>query len=193
VRRFVAHVGVTVSATMMLVTGCASGREPDGRRSPTPATGAAPQPEPFRCPEQGVVIEAGASDAAMGLRVQSIEIVNCGTVPFTVNGYPGLSVLDAHGDPLNIEIIHGTSAIAHIDNFDTKPSPLTLQPGQRAVAGLVWRNLVTDSTVPAENGEQLAVAPAIGDPWQIINPHGPVDLGNTGRVGVTAWGPARPA
>jgi hypothetical protein len=91
VRRFVAYVGVAVSATLMLVAGCGSGT-PDGRRSPTPATAAAPQPEPFRCPEQGVVVAAGASDAAMGLRVQSIEIVNCGTVPFTVNGYPGLSV-----------------------------------------------------------------------------------------------------
>jgi predicted small secreted protein len=195
VRRF---AGLSVLATTMvlvtaLVSGCATARGagPDGQRSPTPQTAANPAPEPVRCPDQGVMVSTGSGDAASGLRVLSIELVNCGTVPFVLNGYPALSVLDENGDPLDIEIIHGTSAIAAIDNYDTQPARIELRPGDRAVAGLAWRNLVTDSTVVATVGTQLAVAPAIGDPWQIVSAKGPVDLGNTGRIGITAWGPPK--
>ncbi len=189
---FLRLVGLSVLVTALL-GGCATGRAPDGQRSASPETVAKPAPEPTVCPEQGVVVQTGSSDAAMGLRVQDVELVNCGRSPFTVNGYPALSVLDEEGDPLDIEIVHGTAAIASIPGLDTTPAAVVLQPGDRAVATLVWRNLVTDATVEAANGAQLAVAPAVGDPWQIVSPRGRVDLGNTGRLGITAWRPPKAA
>ncbi|MEV1142929.1 DUF4232 domain-containing protein [Micromonospora sp. NPDC049799] len=64
---------------------------------------------------------------------------------------------------------------------------MTLRPGERAGAAVLWRNLVTDPTVVATNGERLEVAPTAGRPPQDVDPDGPIDLGNTGRIGVSAW------
>ena len=131
----------------------------------------------------------GDGDAAMGLRVTTLEMVNCGSRPVTVNGYPAVRVLDADQNPLDIQIINGSSTVALIPGFDTPPSQLTLQPGDKAEAGVVWRNTYTDTTDPPVNGAYLAVAPAVGDPWQTVTPRSHIDLGSTGRLGVTAWGP----
>ncbi|MFG1775044.1 DUF4232 domain-containing protein [Micromonospora sp. NPDC049051] len=71
--------------------------------------------------------------------------------------------------------------------FDAPPRPLTLRPDERAAATVLWRNLVTDSTVVATNGERLEIAPAKGQAAQVVGLDGPIDLGNTGRIGVSAW------
>ncbi|MEU5609122.1 DUF4232 domain-containing protein [Streptomyces sparsogenes] len=147
-------------------------------RTPTPAT-------PPACPESGVYVQGEEPSAAMGLRVMSLKLTNCGKRPYTVKGYPTVRVLDGDGKPLDIRVAHGSAGIATLDDFDAAPRQVTLRPGQTAVAGLAWRNTVTDATNPAVNGEALDVAPAEGSPRQAVTEL--IDLGNTGKLGVSPW------
>ncbi|MDX3224697.1 DUF4232 domain-containing protein [Streptomyces sp. ME19-01-6] len=146
--------------------------------SPTPSA-------PPTCPESGVFIQAEEPSAAMGLRAMTLKLTNCGKRTYTLNGYPAIRVLDEDGKPLDIRVKHGSAGIATLDNFDAAPRQVTLRPEETAVAGLVWRNTVTDPTTPAVNGRQLDVAPAEGSPRQTVTVL--LDLGNTGKLGVSPW------
>lgn len=137
------------------------------------------------CPAAGVRISSPGSSAAMGLRALGLELVNCGTKPYRLNGYPVLRLFDGDGDTIPVRVVHGAREIT--SGFDDPPRPLTLQPGERAGAAVLWRNLVTDPTVVATDGERLEVAPEVGGAAQVVGLDGPVDLGNTGRIGVSAW------
>ncbi|WP_344859235.1 DUF4232 domain-containing protein [Planomonospora alba] len=153
--------------------------------SPLPALpGHAPAPA-ARCTGRDVAVTVGGTDAAMGLRALSVELVNCGTRPYRLNGYPVLQVLDGERRPLDVEVAEGSSSIALIDGFDAPPRPLTLAPGETAVAGLVWRNTLLGSTAPPARGAYLRIAPAEGRAAHTVRRT--VDLGTTGRLGVTAW------
>ncbi|MDW6063099.1 DUF4232 domain-containing protein [Streptomyces sp. FXJ1.4098] len=144
----------------------------------TPAT-------PPTCPESGVYVHAEEPDAAMGLRAMSLKLTNCGKRTYTLKGYPTVRVLDEDGKPLDVRIKHGSAGITTLDHFDAPPRQVTLRPQETAVAGLVWRNTVTDATVPAVNGKALDVAPSEGSPRQTVAEL--IDLGNTGKLGVSPW------
>ncbi|MEV4809345.1 DUF4232 domain-containing protein [Micromonospora avicenniae] len=169
------------------------GPPPVGRPGVAPT---APGDEPSSvCPESGVRIRALGTDAAMGLRALGLELTNCGTADYPLHGYPSLRLLDGDGTPIPVQVIEGAKGIT--SGFDDPPRPLTLHPGERAGAAVLWRNLVTDSTVVATSGEGLEVAPSAGPAPQAVELDGPIDLGNTGRIGVSAWRrqtePATPA
>lgn len=149
--------------------------------SPTSAT-AAPV-----CPASGIRFETEEPDAAMGLRAVTITLVDCGSRPYKLDGYPGIRVLDQDGSPLTVAVSHGSRAISPVDSFDRAPEPLTLRPGERAEFGMIWRNTVTDPTVVAANGTAVEITPAPGRPAQRFTPGYPIDLGNTGKLGVSAW------
>ncbi len=144
---------------------------------------------PAVCPESGVLLRAAEANAAMGLREQQIELVNCGGRVYTVNGHPSVQVLDADLEPLEVTVGHGASGIATVDGFETATGPVRLKPGERAVMRLLWRNLVTDTTRPAAEGRYLRIAPN-GDGADVQTVPDLVDLGTTGKLGVSAW--ARP-
>ncbi|MFC4016859.1 DUF4232 domain-containing protein [Micromonospora sp. GCM10011542] len=112
-------------------------------------------------------------------------MVNCGDRPYRLNGYPVLRVLDDHREPIALRVLHGAKEIT--SGFDQAPRPVELHRGERATAVVFWRNLVTDPTVPAANGAYLMVAPAAGRSAESVDPDGPIDVGNTGRIGVSAW------
>jgi hypothetical protein len=213
-RRVVRHLGALL-ATGVFLAGCALvddarrefGSDPGPEAAPAARPAATTVPgspvasdtpplsgtpygtgTPAACPPSGVLVQAGAVDAAMGLRAMGIELVNCGSVPFSVNGYPQVRVLDDTRAPLPVTVIQGSSGIAVIDGFDTPPAPVTAAPGQRLVAGLVWRNRVTDTTVDPVKGTYLEIVPTPGQLPQTVRPDGSIDLGTTGQLGVTAWG-----
>jgi hypothetical protein len=140
---------------------------------------------PPTCPESGVYVQAEEPSAAMGLRAMSLKLTNCGKRTYTLKGYPSIRVLDEDGKPLDVRVGHGSSGIATLDNFDAPPRQVTLRPNETAVAGVAWRNTVTDPTVPAVNGKALDVAPAEGSPRQTVTEL--IDLGNTGKLGVSPW------
>ncbi|SCE90210.1 Protein of unknown function [Micromonospora coriariae] len=186
--------------TVLLVGACApadhrgqAGDGPNARpglttaASPTPSAYVSP---PFWCPESGVRIRSTGSDAAMGLRALGLELVNCGDRPYRVKGYPAPRVLDEDRKLIILRVLPGAKGIT--PGFDQPPREVTLQAGERATAVVLWRNLVTDSTVVATNGEYLRVAPAAGQPAEDVDPDGPIDVGNTGRIGVSAWKKADP-
>jgi hypothetical protein len=135
------------------------------------------------------------SDAAMGLRVLTIELTNCGTTPITVHGYPALRLYDEDDQPVDVTVVRGSGDIATDPEFDVPPREVVLQPGQKAHSGLLWRNLVTDPTVKATTATRLEAAVAQGEPWQevpVVEPGNAtgtvhIDLGNTGKLGVQAW------
>jgi Protein of unknown function (DUF4232) len=137
------------------------------------------------CPASGLRATAAEPDAASGLRALEVSVVNCGATSRTVSGYPTVRVLAAGGTALPVTVHRGASVTTAID--DPAPTTLTLRPGQTALTVLAWRNTVTDSTVDAETGAALAVT--VGGHPQVLPVT--VDLGNTGRLDVTAW--RRPA
>jgi hypothetical protein len=138
-------------------------------------------------PPHGPLISLGATDAAMGLRAVPIRLANCGSTPLTVNGYPALRVLDDNRQPIDVKVDNGADSVALVPNLQHPPTTITLAPGQLAEATVLWKNTVTDSTVVATSGTYFDVAPASGQPWQTRKPDGPIDLGNTGKLGVSPW------
>ncbi|MEU5024703.1 DUF4232 domain-containing protein [Streptomyces milbemycinicus] len=159
-----------------------TGKPPYGEQ---PSRTPSPPSAPPTCPESGVYVLAEEPSAAMGLRAMTLKLTNCGKRTYTLKGYPTIRVLDEDGKPLDVRVSHGSAGIATLDNFDAPPRQVTLRPNETALAGVVWRNTVTDSTVPAVNGKALDVAPAEGSPRQTVAEL--IDLGNTGKLGVSPW------
>ncbi|PZF93335.1 DUF4232 domain-containing protein [Micromonospora deserti] len=185
-------LGLPIAGALLLSACTLDDHSRMGGDGPAPATGTAgPGPtasgaDPLAaCPEPGVRIRALGTDAAMGLRALGLELVNCGPTSYPLHGYPSLRVLDADGEPIPVQAVEGATGIT--SGFDDPPRSMTLQPGERATAAVLWRNLVTDPTVVATAGERLEVAPVAGQPAQPVGLDGPIDLGNTNRVGVSAW------
>lgn len=164
------------------------------RPGPLETTSAVPEAQ---CSPDGAAISTVGGDAAMGLRVLGIELVNCGSAPITVNGYPALRLYDEDDQLIDAAVLHGSADISVMPEFDNPPVAITLQPGEKARSGLLWRNLVTDATVKATTATRLQAAPAQGAPWvevALVIPNEvtgssatTIDLGNTGKLGVQAW------
>ncbi|MFF0150927.1 DUF4232 domain-containing protein [Micromonospora sp. NPDC005203] len=179
---------ISATAAAALVLGACTAEDhrsqaEDGPRKPPTAPSPSASIDP--CPATGVRIRSTGGDAAMGLRALGLELINCGDRPYQLNGYPVLHVFDEHREPVLLRVVNGGKEIT--SGFDQPPREVTLAPNDRATAVLLWRNLVTDPTVVATNGEYLTVAPAAGQPAEEVDPDGPIDLGNTGRIGVSAW------
>lgn len=141
--------------------------------------------------ETGVRFTANGTGAAMGLRVMSVEVTNCGSEPVELNGYPQVKVLDAQHGQLDVAILEGSGGIAAIEGFDDAPQPITVPPGESARSAFLWRN--THASVdPPLVGKHVDIAATPGDGWQPLVPASQqgsihIDLGSTGRIGVQAW------
>ncbi|MFD9099672.1 DUF4232 domain-containing protein [Streptomyces virginiae] len=170
--------------------------QPGAEPGATPGTGAAPNrgapvPAPTSgppCPEGGVRLVETGGDAAMGLRVEGFQLVNCGMEAYVLEGYPGVSLRDARNDPLEVAVEHGAAGITTgVPNIEAAPQRVTLAPGQAAAWSVVWRNLVTDSTVPATTAAVMEIEPRPGAPRLWLRLARPFDLGNTGKLGIGPW------
>ncbi|MCC9705586.1 DUF4232 domain-containing protein [Streptomyces sp. MNU76] len=154
------------------------GADPTGDTSPGTTAG---------CPSSGVRMLPGLVEAAMGLRAMGVTLTNCGERTYTVKGYPSIQLLDAEGEPYDdVRVLQGpqdvTTAVP-----DLGPRQVTLKPGESAGTTLVWRNTVTEADAPAVNAPTLRIAPLPGRPAELLTPDGGFDVGNTGRLGTTAW------
>ncbi|MFB7261742.1 DUF4232 domain-containing protein [Streptomyces nojiriensis] len=126
----------------------------------------------------------------MGLRVAEFQLVNCGAQPYALEGYPQLSLRDDRNDPVEVAVEHGSAGITTgTPDLDEAPRPVTLAPGQAAFFGIVWRNLVTESATPAVTARIVEVEPRPGAPRLWLRLAAPVDLGNTGKLGLGPWRP----
>ncbi|MGW0709495.1 DUF4232 domain-containing protein [Streptomyces sp. NPDC002643] len=138
------------------------------------------------CPGSGARIRPEPVEAAMGLRAMRVTLTNCGTGTYTLDGYPELQLLDSDSEPVDVRVLKGTEQIT-TGVPDPGPVPVTLKSGESAKTVLAWRNTVTEGNTPAVDAPYLKVTPAEGRPSEIVTPDGGIDLGNTGRLGVTAW------
>ncbi|MEU0601651.1 DUF4232 domain-containing protein [Streptomyces sp. NPDC006393] len=136
------------------------------------------------CPPSGIRVTADRGDAAMGLRVVGLHLENCGTRDYTVDGYPRLELLDESREPIEgVRILRGSGGITTLPEWDERPRPVTLKPGESAVSGLVWRN-TTQFGTPVDVPYVRVRAKAGADPVT-VTPH--LDLGTTGKLGVRPW------
>ncbi|MFG2269874.1 DUF4232 domain-containing protein [Streptomyces chartreusis] len=137
------------------------------------------------CPASGVRVFADRGDAAMGLRVVGLHLVNCGTRPYRVYGYPELELLDEDRDTVDgVRILHGTDQIAATGLAGGgEPRPVVLRPGEAARASLAWRN--TTGFGEAVNAPYARVRAKPGAEPVTVTPE--FDLGTTGKLGVGPW------
>ncbi|MEV8508240.1 DUF4232 domain-containing protein [Actinoplanes sp. NPDC051475] len=193
---FRAHRFAVLLALAALLAGCA----PPATSSASEPVAFPSKPVPFRsgratpsvtavtCPPEGVRFEVGEGDAAMGLRVLGITLVNCGSRTYPLNGYPAVRSLGEDRVALKVRVLHGVKEIiGSVMPWDGRPQPVVLKPGQRAGAAVAWRNTYDDIRKPPVTVRFLDIAPLAGRPSQVVAPDGGLDLGSTGRIGVSAW------
>lgn len=136
------------------------------------------------CPPSGIRVTNDQGDAAMGLRVVGLHLLNCGSADYSVEGYPALQLLDEDRDPVKgVRILHGTDRISTGIGGDPVPRPLTLRPGESAYANLAWRNTTREGD--AVNAPYVRVTAKPGATPVTVTPE--LDLGTTGRLGIGPW------
>ncbi|MFJ5773664.1 DUF4232 domain-containing protein [Streptomyces sp. NPDC093094] len=136
------------------------------------------------CPPSGVHVYADQGDAAMGLRAVGLHLVNCGTRPYPIEGYPRLELLDEDHEPVDgVRILDGTGRIGTGLGGDDAPRPVVLRPGEAAVSSLAWRN-TTEFGDPV-NAPYVRLWAKPGAAPVTVVPE--LDLGTTGQLGVAPW------
>ncbi|MFD7032356.1 DUF4232 domain-containing protein [Streptomyces sp. NPDC059917] len=187
-----ARSGRAVVVAALLAGGLVGCETPPAPAAAPGATGRAPRVEAQACPEGGVRIVEGQGDAAMGLRVGRLELVNCAAAPYRLEGFPEVRVLDADARQAEVSVVHGSAGITTgVTGMDQPPQPVVLMPGEAASFPLLWRNTVTDGTTV--DGRYVEVVPRPGAPALRLKLVEPLDLGTTGKLGIGPWQGARTA
>ncbi|GIF25515.1 hypothetical protein BJ973_003792 [Actinoplanes tereljensis] len=142
------------------------------------------------CPADGLRVELGTGDAAAGLRVLDFFLVNCGTAAAKVNGYPGVRLLDEQRRNVSVNILQGTYVITGpVPDWNKPPREVVLKPGERVTAVVAWRSTYDNLAAPPVNAAFLEITPTAGGTAQVLTPRSDIDLGSTGRIGVSSWQP----
>ncbi|MFI6102090.1 DUF4232 domain-containing protein [Lentzea sp. NPDC051213] len=141
--------------------------------------------------DNGLRFSMGDGDAAMGLRVVQVQVLNCGPESLQLNGYPQVQLLDEDRRPLTVDILEGSGGISSVEGFDDPPQPITVLPGETAKSAFMWKNRNTGEVEP-QLARYADMAAAPGGTWYDLAPRPGsttlyIDLGTTGRLGVKAW------
>ncbi|MGV9313812.1 DUF4232 domain-containing protein [Streptomyces sp. NPDC003691] len=140
------------------------------------------------CPRSGVRVTVDAGDAAMGLRAVGVRLENCGTRPYVLDGYPGVTPLDEQHRPLTgVRVLRGGGEIS-TGLGTVSPRRISLAPGEAARSSLMWRN-THEASGEAVNGPYVRLVPKPGASPVMLIPE--LDLGTTGKLGVDAWAKER--
>ncbi|WP_019181311.1 DUF4232 domain-containing protein [Microbacterium yannicii] len=153
--------------------------DPAAQGDPVPAEAAASAPLDARwCTAERATLLLGASDAATGHRIQSVELMNFSDAPCVVEGYPDIAFGDQNDHLLDVTIERGSSFMAS----DPGPQRIEVPAGGSAVASLGWD---AASTHGALVGATLWAAPVAGmtrGSWPVE-----LDIVEGATVAVTAW------
>ncbi|MFD7654344.1 DUF4232 domain-containing protein [Actinosynnema sp. NPDC059797] len=154
------------------------------------ATPPSPTPPPStprasgRCTAAVLAGEVQPGDPAAGNRHAKLVVTNNGQAPCTLNGYSGLQLLDASGQPVPTDLQRTT---------DPGPTLVTLPPKGRAAANLGWTVVPTgDEPVQGpcepEAAQARAIPPDETQPMSLSWGLGPVCGG--GKIEISAFYPA---
>ncbi|MFJ6573206.1 DUF4232 domain-containing protein [Streptomyces sp. NPDC091292] len=136
-------------------------------------------PSPTGCPASGVRLTSEPVQGAMGLRMMTLTLTNCGSKPYTLDGYPSLTVLDESEEPMTgVQAVQGTEAVTAGDS--ARPARLTLRTGESAISNLAWR-------MNSEWTPYLRVVPRPGDAPVTVHIPDRLDIGPENRLGMSAW------
>ncbi|QDY77296.1 DUF4232 domain-containing protein [Streptomyces qinzhouensis] len=136
------------------------------------------------CPRSGVRVTTNEGEAAMGLRAVGVRLENCGTQPYELDGYPRVTPLDEKHRPLKgIRTLRGGGEIS-TGLGTASPRRFSLAPGEVARTSLMWRNTHTGFG-EAANGPYVRLVAKPGASPVMLIPE--LDLGTTGKLGVSAW------
>ncbi|MGB3373670.1 MAG: DUF4232 domain-containing protein, partial [Microbacterium sp.] len=86
------------------------------------------------CTTGNSTLMAPQPDGATGHRGQMIQLVNAADAPCTLEGYPDVAYGDQNGHLLDVTVERGGSFMAQ----DPGSAPITLQPGESAIAVIGW-------------------------------------------------------
>lgn len=154
---------------------------------PSSPASPAPTPDPRasgRCTSAVLAAEVQVGDAAAGNRYAKLVVTNNGSAPCTLNGYSGLELLDASGQPVPTDLQRVP---------DPGPTPVTVPPRGRAAANLHWTVVpagdepVTGPCEP-EAAQARAIPPDETQPMSLAWGLGPVCGG--GKIEISAFYPA---
>ncbi|MFK0253481.1 DUF4232 domain-containing protein [Streptomyces sp. NPDC090445] len=179
------------AAAVAVLAGCST--PPAPALAPGP-TGAALSAAGAACPEGGVRVREGRGESAMGMRIVNVRLVNCGTAPYELEGYPQIRLLDRERMPVEAEVKYGSADItaSKVPRTDAPPPRVTLRPGQEASFRMLWPDLGPDSAAPAAEGRAVEVVPRPGAPRVTVELTAAVALGDPGRLVVSTWRVAAP-
>jgi hypothetical protein len=124
---------------------------------------------------------AQTTDAGAGNRYGKLVMTNNGSTPCTLNGYSGLQLLDAAGNPVPTNLQRKP---------DPGPSPVTVAPGTSVAANLHW-TVVPTGDEPVEGPCQpeatsaAAIPPDETQPVSLAWNLGPVCGG--GKIEISAF------
>lgn len=149
--------------------------------SVAPSSGQASGQVPGRCTAAVLAGAVEPTDAGAGNRYGKLLVTNNGAAPCTVNGYSGLQLLDAAGNPLPTDLQRKP---------DPGPAPVTLTPGTAAAANLHWTVVPTgdepvDRPCQAEAARAAAIPPDETEPVNLQWGLGPVCAG--GKIEISAF------
>ncbi len=147
-------------------------------------SGQAPEPDAsasHRCTAAVLAGSVESTGAGAGNRYGKLVVTNDGAAPCTLNGYSGLQLLDAAGNPLPTDLERTP---------DPGPAPVVLAPGTAAAADLHWTVVPTgdepvDRPCQAEPAQAAAIPPDETQPMTLRWGLGPVCAG--GKIEISAF------
>ncbi|MCX5396313.1 DUF4232 domain-containing protein [Streptomyces sp. NBC_00102] len=153
--------------------------------APTPTVAAQSAPAPTAapagdCPASGVRVDMGPVETAMFARAVVLTLVNCGTEPYQVDGYPSVRVLDENGDRLPVPVNPGRSMFG----ADLGPESVSLRPGGTMKSVLAWVSTKEGGDLIESDSLDLAAAPDSGALNYPLVGH---DLRLMDELNMTAW------
>ncbi|MGH9058832.1 MAG: DUF4232 domain-containing protein [Acidimicrobiales bacterium] len=108
-----------------------------------------------------------STGAATGHVGQVITFRNTSSTPCTLEGYPGLGMLDAQGHAIATKVSRGTSYIVHAQ----KPALVTVAPGGKASFALGYTDATGYSGMHCPSSSSLEVTPPNAYHHLVISDH----------------------
>ena len=175
-RRWAAGALPVMAAAALVLAGCSSSSNSAGTTTTTagPTTTARPGPPtsggssttggstttaagPTTCQPNGLAMAAGMGNGGAGTIEMVVTMTNTSAAPCTLDGYPGMQLLDSSGAKLPTTVVRGGGPGFLNPAANQPPAPVTLQPGQKASFSLSYEDVPvgTETSCPTSAKAQI--------------------------------------